>query len=846
MAPLLSIRVLALTLSLAAGSAAGGPSEKVDAFRRKAQLRLAEEALALHDIDDAQTRLENALSLARKDRQAPELAPILERLGDVYFRRNQLGAARSFYERALQVEDAEAKRRTFEKIGRVATRRGRHEDAADSYEEALSLGGAGADLYLRLGEARLRARQTDEAREAFEKAIAGVPSDGLEQALIEESVARRYLWLAGDRKSAALHAEKAFEIRRRHKTDAPPQFLRTLRNRSARAADSQEAESYLQQLPTFLARQIRSRRLAAKGDLKQAVAQQRSAIAEMRASGRHTGIELAEALEALAALEERGEQDGRAIARWDEALDLRRELKAAGRPSSIRTLEKLVSELERAGEAAGALSVLTGYVAELRADPDTNPLAVAAAEERLGDFFERQGGYDHAAERYAQAISLRQSAWGRNDGGLEGVLEKHADALRRSGREDEARKSESRIAELTFGLPATRPPPRGPRDTGTWLSEPSGLAFIGLALSCATLGLVWLGWSTFTHIQPAFEARFRPAPPHLADAPGWRPVYRPAPRYGIAFNGRGGALFGIWSVNMAFTLLTLGLYFFWGKIRVRRYFWGQAELAGDRFAFHGTGRELLFGWLKAAPALALVLWGPGLLDLAWENPNAGLYGAGVAFGLLGLLWPLAEIGASRYRLSRTSWRAVRFSFRGAAWPYMKLWLGGMALWVLTLGLWAPFFDAARRRYMLAHTHFGDARFECDIHGRDLFAFHLVSWVLFLPSAGISYFWYKALAERYYWSRTKLVHNQEESRAEFECSLRGVDLLVLWIQTMATLALSLGLAWPWTRIWEARLRLQTITMTGDFRPGRIRQSATAAGAAGEGAADFLGLDFGFFA
>jgi uncharacterized membrane protein YjgN (DUF898 family) len=305
-------------------------------------------------------------------------------------------------------------------------------------------------------------------------------------------------------------------------------------------------------------------------------------------------------------------------------------------------------------------------------------------------------------------------------------------------------------------------------------------------------------------------------------------------------------LFGIWSVNIALTLLTLGLYYFWGKVRVRRYFWGQAELAGDRFAFHGTGRELLFGWLKAAPILALLLWGPSLLGLISENPRAGLYGAGIAILAVGMLWPVAEIGASRYRLSRTSWRAIRFSFSGSVWPYVKLWISGMALWILTLGLWAPFFDAARRRYLMTHTHFGDARFECDIHGKDLFAFYLVTWALYLPTAGASHFWYKALSERYFWSRTQLVHNEGASRATFECSLKGIDLLVLWIQTMFTLAFTLGLGWPWTRVWEARLRLQTISLAGDFRAGRIRQSASSASAAGEGAADFLGLDFGFFA
>jgi uncharacterized membrane protein YjgN (DUF898 family) len=834
--------LLALTLFTALSAAA--PADKLDNFRRKAQFRLAETAFAAHDIDGAQARLEQALALAAKTDDPAELAPILERLGDVHARRNQLRIAQSFYERALRLQSGLPERQTLDKLGRLAVRRGQYGRAADLYAEALALGEPDAALYLRLGEARLRAGRPDEARDAFDSARAALPTGSLAQAELHESVARRFLWLADDRASAATHADKAFEIRRAHQDDAPDQHLRALRSKAARTSDSQLAETYLQQLPPVVARQIRARRLQAAGDLVQALGQQRSAIQALEAAGDRT-LALAEALEAFADLEERRAEDNQAIARRDEALDLRRELHAAAAPSSLRALDKLVANLERENKPDAAESLLTSYIDEVAQVPD-NPLPVAALFERLGDFFLRQSRFNEAARNFQQAVELRKRAWGENDGGLQRTLEKHADALRRGGLEKQALKTESQIAFLSVFTPATRQPPQGRRDTGTWLSDPGGLAFVGLALCAASFGLVWLGWTTFTQMQPELEAGFRKPAPQIPEAPEWRPAPRPEALYPVAFRGHGGPLFGIWSVNVALTLLTLGLYFFWGKVRIRRYFWGQAELAGDRFAFHGTGRELLFGWLKAAPFLALVLWGPGLLDLAWDVPNAGLYGAGIAIAVLGLLWPLAEVGASRYRLSRTSWRAIRFSFDGRVWPYLKLWLGGMTLWILTLGLWAPFFDTARRRYMLEHTRFGDARLECDIHGRDLFTFHLVSWVLLPPTLGASRFWYKALAERYYWSRTQLVYQEHGIRTQFECSLKGIDLLVLWIQTMAALSLTLGLGWPWTRIWEARLRLQTITLTGDFRPGRIRQSAEAAGAVGEGAADFLGLDFGFFA
>lgn len=68
----------------------------------------------------------------------------------------------------------------------------------------------------------------------------------------------------------------------------------------------------------------------------------------------------------------------------------------------------------------------------------------------------------------------------------------------------------------------------------------------------------------------------------------------------ISFHGEGGTLFGIYVVNLFLTLITLGIYSFWGRVKVRNYIWGQIEFEGDRLSYHGTAIETLKGWIKAA------------------------------------------------------------------------------------------------------------------------------------------------------------------------------------------------------------------------------------------------------
>ena len=68
--------------------------------------------------------------------------------------------------------------------------------------------------------------------------------------------------------------------------------------------------------------------------------------------------------------------------------------------------------------------------------------------------------------------------------------------------------------------------------------------------------------------------------------------------------GEIGDLLLIHTINVLLKWVTLNIYHFWGKTRLREYLWSHQSFEGDRFEYTGRGKELFFGFLKAVAAVA--------------------------------------------------------------------------------------------------------------------------------------------------------------------------------------------------------------------------------------------------
>jgi uncharacterized membrane protein YjgN (DUF898 family) len=306
----------------------------------------------------------------------------------------------------------------------------------------------------------------------------------------------------------------------------------------------------------------------------------------------------------------------------------------------------------------------------------------------------------------------------------------------------------------------------------------------------------------------------------------------------LTFHGSGGTLFGIYVVNILLTIVTLGLYRFWGKVKVRRFMLSQTAFEGDRFAYHGTGKELLLGFVKALLFVGLPITAMNTAARLSGDLKILIASHVVTYALVFTFIPIAMVGARRYRMSRISWRGIRFSFRGRAWTYVKIFMLATLLNALTFTLYYPFFEVRQQAFMVSNSYFGRRPFRFDGRGRDLLGIHVVALLLLVPTLGMYLFWYHAKKTRYIWNHTSF------ETARFRSTMTGGALLVQSLVNLLLLIVSLGLAWPWVTIRRTRFEFSCLSVEGPLDLAGIVQEPQLATATGDALSSLLGADVGF--
>jgi uncharacterized membrane protein YjgN (DUF898 family) len=189
----------------------------------------------------------------------------------------------------------------------------------------------------------------------------------------------------------------------------------------------------------------------------------------------------------------------------------------------------------------------------------------------------------------------------------------------------------------------------------------------------------------------------RPPPPPSRPPP---PPPTPSKALPLAFAGRAGSYFAIWIVNLLLTILTLGIWSAWAKVRRKRYFLGTTTIDGDAFDYLADGWTILKGRLIVAAATAVYV--------ASQSISPYLQGGLVLLYLVSYPWIVNS--SLRFNARMTVWRNVRFDFAGSYWGAMFVFLVMPVVGMASFGLLLPVATRLGANYLARHSRCGTAPF----------------------------------------------------------------------------------------------------------------------------------------
>ena len=363
------------------------------------------------------------------------------------------------------------------------------------------------------------------------------------------------------------------------------------------------------------------------------------------------------------------------------------------------------------------------------------------------------------------------------------------------------------------------------------------------------------------------------------------------------FSGSGKEYFKIWITNLFLMIITLGIYSAWAKVRTKRYFYGNTYLDDSAFEYHGKPIAILKGKI-----IALVFVGV-IAGVSHLFPTLGFI---IVFVLASLAGPWIISRSLAFNARVTSYRNIHFVFDGGVKPlyfYLVLiplvpillavlvtlvffdissvtpqeWARNISLSFFFIYLLGPYFQAKMTEYYSKNHRFGQSRFSASLRVWTYYKIYLVVVFFFvLVIGGIATFITlnpellpagkpgkqhaplfigaivimmlgNILLQAYVRTRIRnysIGQLRLEGDISFASLYRVVPLAMIYLTNLILIIVTLGLAYPWTKVRLVRYQLETINVHGEIGQ-HVNAQMEKQSALGEemGEAFDMGLDIG---
>ncbi len=340
----------------------------------------------------------------------------------------------------------------------------------------------------------------------------------------------------------------------------------------------------------------------------------------------------------------------------------------------------------------------------------------------------------------------------------------------------------------------------------------------------------------------------------------------------FVFSGSAGEYFRIWIVNVFLTVITVGIYASWAKVRTRRYLYNNTSLAGDPFEYLGDPRSILKGNL---------IIGGGLIAYVLSRAFSPVL-VGALFLLFYVVMPYLVYTSLRFNARNSAFRNIRFRFRGTLRESYKVYLLFPILVGVTGGILVPYWAFRRKQYFLGNLCFGGTAVSFSGTAGPFYKVYVrVGVVLALVFVAGSFLvgalggvfrgmgsgpagqfrldlilfpalligGYGAamvLAQQYLYARLSNYSFDHTTlgQVRFVSSLRARRLAFIQVTNLLAIISTAGLAFPWAKIRRTRYILENLQVLTDRGLDQfVAASDEDVTALGETATDFFDIDMG---
>lgn len=340
----------------------------------------------------------------------------------------------------------------------------------------------------------------------------------------------------------------------------------------------------------------------------------------------------------------------------------------------------------------------------------------------------------------------------------------------------------------------------------------------------------------------------------------------------VQFSGRGGEFFRIWIVNLFLTIVTVGIYTPWAKVRTRQYFYAHTTIAGEPFEYLADPMILLRGYL---------LIGGGFLVYSFSQVVPVLSGLILLFFYIGFPWLVFK--SLRFYAHNSSFKNVRFQFLGSIGEAYTTYLALPIAIPFTLGLIVPYWMYYKKRYFFENFAFGATRCNFTAQAKPFYWIYFKAGLmmlvpfclvgvaaaviiprfeevggpamdggmqalligavvviyggLILGSTFVQQYIY-ARTMNYCWGQSDL------GSVSFESTLHPGRLMLIQATNILAVVVSGGLLYPWAKVRKTKYILEQLTLhtTGGLDDFSAASAADEA-ALGEAAMDFFDFEIG---